>query len=117
MDEVMSRRLLMLCLCAALPGAVAAQSLADPTMPPPESRLLPASAQDAPVVAAGPQLQSVLIGSRGREVAVIDGQTVRKGEKFNGAVLIEVSKNRVVLQNGRNKQILTLFPDAKKAAH
>lgn len=114
-------RLLMLCLCVALSGAAAAQTLADPTMPPPESRLLAPGAQDDPAVAKGPQLQSVLIGSRGREVAVIDGQTVRKGEKFHGAVLVEVGKNRVVLQNGREKQILTLFPDAgadvKKAAH
>jgi MSHA biogenesis protein MshK len=111
-------RLSILCLCAALSGAACAQSLADPTVPPPESRLLPAGAQDGPAVSSGPQLQSVLIGARGREVAVIDGQTVRKGEKFNGAVLVEVGKNRVVLQNGRNKQVLTLFPDAKKeAAH
>ena len=111
-------RLSLLCLCAALSGVAGAQSLADPTMPPPESRLLPSGAADMPAVSAGPQLQSVLMGSRGREVAVIDGQTVRKGEKFHGAVLVEVSRNRVVLQNGRNKQILTLFPDAKKeAAH
>jgi MSHA biogenesis protein MshK len=115
------KRLLMLCVCAVLSGVAAAQQLADPTMPPPESRLLAPGAQDEPAVAKGPQLQSVLIGSRGREVAVIDGQTVRKGEKFHGAVLLEVSKNRVVLQNGRDKQILTLFPDAgadlKKPAH
>jgi len=107
--------------CVALSGAAAAQTLADPTMPPPESRLLAPGAHDELAVARGPQLQSVLIGSRGREVAVIDGQTVRKGEKFHGAVLVEVGKNRVVLLNGRQKQILTLFPDAgadvKKAAH
>jgi MSHA biogenesis protein MshK len=115
------KRLLLLCACAALSGAAAAQQLADPTMPPPESRLLAPGAQDEVAVASGPRLQSVLIGARGREVAVIDGQTVRKGEKFHGAVLVEVGKNRVVLQNGRDKQILTLFPDvgvaAKKAAH
>ena len=92
-------------------GAAHAQTLVDPTQPPPESRLLPAAAIDAPVVPKGPQLQSVLIGSHGRQVAVIDGQTVRKGEKFNGAVLVEVRKNQVVLQNGRHKQVLTLFPE------
>lgn len=111
-------RLLMLCACAALllSAAVGAQTLADPTQPPPESRLLPASVSDAPVY-AGPQLQSVLIGSHGRQVAVIDGQTIRKGEKFHGATLVQVNKNSVVLQNGRNKQVLTLFPDeGKKAA-
>jgi MSHA biogenesis protein MshK len=111
------KRLLVLCAGLALSGATTAQVLVDPTQPPPESRLLPSSQAEAPVY-QGPRLQSVLVGARGREVAVIDGQTVRKGEKFNGATLIQVGKNSVVLQNGRSKQVLTLFPeDAKKAAH
>ncbi len=111
-------RLLRLCACAVLllSAAVNAQTLTDLTHPPPESRLLPASVSDAPVC-TGPQLQSVLIGSHGRQVAVIDGQTIRKGEKFKGATLVQVNKNSVVLQNGRNQQVLTLFPDeGKKAA-
>ncbi|WP_154382153.1 MSHA biogenesis protein MshK [Duganella guangzhouensis] len=94
-------------------SAASAQTLADPTQPPPESRLLPVAQSDTPAY-SGPQLQSVLIGSRGREVAVIDGQTVRKGEKFNGATLVQVNKNSVVLQNGRHRQVLTLFPDEAK---
>lgn len=107
-----------LCLCLLmLSGAAGAQALTDPTQPPPESRLLPANEADVQV-SRGPVLQSVLIGANGRQVAVIDGQTVRKGEKFHGATLVQVSKNQVVLQNGRNKQILTLFPEAaKKAPH
>ncbi|MHA4871184.1 MSHA biogenesis protein MshK [Duganella sp. PWIR1] len=100
----------LLCTVLLLTGAAQAQTLVDPTQPPPESRLLPTS-EAAVATPTGPQLQSVLIGSRGREVAVIDGQTVRKGEKFNGAVLVEVRKNQVVLQNGRSKQVLTLFPE------
>lgn len=104
-------------LCLMYCGVAGAQTLVDPTRPPPESQLL-ASGQEVAPVGLGPQLQSVLIGSRGREVAVIDGQTIRKGEKFKGATLVQVSKNQVVLQHGRNKQVLTLFPeDAKKAAH
>lgn len=109
-------RLPLLCACLLLSGAAAAQTLADPTQPPPESRLLPASQADVPAY-QGPRLQSVLIGSHGREVAVIDGQTIRKGEKFHGATLVQVSKNSVVLQNGRSRQVLTLFPeDVKQAA-
>jgi MSHA biogenesis protein MshK len=115
MDEAMSRTLLSL-LLAAMAGAAFAQSLVDPTQPPPESRQFAPGMSDAPTVSTGPQLQSVLIGTRGREVAVIDGQTVRLGEKFNGAVLVKVSKNQVVLQNGRDKQVLTLFPDAEADA-
>jgi len=96
-------------LLATLPAS--AQTLADPTQPPPESRLLASGAADAPAISAGPQLQSILIGTRGREVAVIDGQTLRKGDKINGAVLVQIRKNQVVLQHGRAKQVLTLFPD------
>ena len=96
-------------MLAALPAQ--AQTLADPTQPPPESRLLAPGAADAAVVGAGPRLQSILIGTRGREVAVIDGQTLRKGDKINGAVLVKISKNQVVLQHGREKQVLTLFTD------
>lgn len=107
-----------LLLCSMLlGGAAAGQSLVDPTRPPPESRLGAAGAE-VPAY-SGPQLQSVLLGSQGRAVAVIDGQTVRKGEKFKGATLVEVRKNSVVLQNGRNRQVLTLFPEEvnNKAAH
>lgn len=100
---------------AALP--VSAQTLTDPTQPPPESRLQAPGGIEAPVVSSGPQLQSVLIGSRGREVAVIDGQTLRKGDKINGAVLVKIGKNQVVLQQGRSKQVLTLFPDTAAEAN
>lgn len=100
---------------AALP--VSAQTLTDPTQPPPESRPQAPGAPEAPVASSGPQLQSVLIGSRGREVAVIDGQTLRKGDKINGAVLVKIGKNQVVLQQGRSKQVLTLFPDTAAEAN
>ena len=95
----------------ALPAApLHAQTLPDPTRPPPEA-LAPA-AGDAPHMAprSGPQLQSVLIGTSGREVAVIDGQVVRLGEKFDGALLVKVSKNEVVLRRGAEVQVLTLVP-------
>ena len=118
----MSGALRRACLAGALSALVlaglpvSAQTLADPTQPPPESRLLAPGGVAAPVASSGPQLQSVLIGSRGREVAVIDGQTLRKGDKLNGAVLVKIGKNQVVLQHGRSKQVLTLFPDAAAEA-
>lgn len=95
-------------LLAALP--VRAQVLADPTMPPPEARQAQGMAP-APV-SKGPQLQSVLVGSNGRQVAVIDGQTVRRGEKVNGALLVKVDKNHAVLRRGAQTQVLTLYPDS-----
>jgi MSHA biogenesis protein MshK len=95
-------------LLAVLP--VRAQGLLDPTMPPPEARQVTGMAP-APV-SKGPQLQSVLVGSNGRQVAVIDGQTVRQGEKFNGALLVKVDKNHAVLRRGSQTQVLTLYPDS-----
>lgn len=106
----------LLALCA-LPCA--AQQLQDPTKPPAQATPAAAGAGEA-AAPAGPQLQSVLIGSRGRQVAVIDGQTVRQGERVGDAVLVRVGKNEAVLRRGKTLQVLTLFPaaaaDGKTAA-
>jgi len=100
---------LLLAVTALLPAR--AQELPDPTRPPPEARQPQAGeVVEAPKGPVLPQLQSVLIGVRGREVAVIDGQTVRKGEKFNDAVLVKVGKDSVVLRQHGKDQVLTLFP-------
>ena len=101
---------LAMSLALALSLPAGAQPLADPTRPPPQARLT--GAEDAPAATQGPQLQSILIGTRGREVAVIDGQTLRRGDKIHGATLVAISKNQVVLQHGRERQVLTLFPHA-----
>lgn len=105
---------LLMAFMLAWPTARA--QMVDPTQPPPEARMAANGAEAAAPVRSGPQLQSVLIGTRGREVAVIDGQTLRKGDKFNGAVLVRISKNEVVLQHGRERQRLTLFPNANADA-
>lgn len=98
--------LLLWAACACACG----QGLPDPTMPPPEARQALGMTAPPPVD-KGPQLQSVLVGSNGRQVAVIDGQTVRRGEKFNGALLVKVDKNHAVLRRGARTQVLTLYPD------
>ena len=103
---------LLLALACGTSGPARAQ-LADPTRPPPEAHLV-AGAQAAPV-RSGPQLQSVLNGNHGRQVAVIDGQALRVGDKINGATLVQVGKDQVVLQHGRVRQVLKLYPDASAA--
>ena len=109
-SALMPASMLMLMLTAAcLPAR--SQNLVDPTQPPPEARLSASGVEAAVAATSGPQLQSVLIGTRGREVAVIDGQLLRKGDKINGAQLVRISKNQVVLQHGRERRVLTLFPD------
>lgn len=103
----------LLALACGASGPARAQ-LADPTRPPPEAQLV-AGAQAAPV-RSGPQLQSVLNGNHGRQVAVIDGQALRVGDKINGATLVQVGKDQVVLQHGRVRQVLKLYPDASAAS-
>lgn len=117
MDETVSRpsfarhRLLALLPAVLWTACAWSQGLADPTVPPPEARQVLGVAA-APPASKGPQLQSVLVGSNGRQVAVIDGQTVRRGEKFNGALLVKVDKNHAVLRRGAQTQVLTLYPDS-----
>lgn len=91
-------------------SALAQGPVADPTRPPAEALLLPSPGET--VTATGPRLQSVLVSARpgGRRVAVIDGQTVRLGGKFDGAVLVKVSDQAVVLRRGNELQTLRLYP-------
>ncbi|PHV29022.1 MSHA biogenesis protein MshK [Janthinobacterium sp. BJB426] len=100
-----------LTLNLAWPGAQA-QALDDPTRPP---AALWAPANTTPVVAARPQLQSVLISTEpgGRRLAVIDGQTVRVGSKVAGAVVTEIRDTAVVLRRGKSLETFKLYPSSK----
>jgi MSHA biogenesis protein MshK len=92
-------------LLAALSVASAhGQVLPDPTRP----AIGPGSGSVA--VAAPAQLQVVLIGNgtAGRRVAVISGQTLRIGDKFDGAVLVGISHNEAVLRTGTKLKVLRL---------
>lgn len=105
--------LLALVGLSGLPSA-GAQGLPDPTRP----AIGPGSGSGSGNAAAATpaQLQVVLIG-RGpaaRKVAVISGQTLRIGDKFDGAVLASISENEVVLRNGSKVQVLKLFPAPKQ---
>ena len=109
MDQVMKHSALAVLLALlGLPGlqGAIAQDLPDPTRP-------AIGLGSGNAAAATPaQLQVVLIG-RGpaaRKVAVISGQTLRIGDKFDGAVLAGISENEVVLRNGNKMQVLKLFP-------
>lgn len=105
---------LLTLLLAAAPLA-RAQALQDPTRPPSELGMVQAgSGETAPVSteAHAPKLESVLVGRgyTGREMAVIDGKIVRRGEKIDGAVLVRVGPNEAVLKRGGKEEILRLFP-------
>ena len=106
---------LTLLLALACASAPALAQLADPTRPPSEARMAAGAVDPAPVH-RGPQLQSVLIGNHGRQVAVIDGQALRVGDRIDGATLVQVDKDQVVLLRGRTRQVVKLYPGAGKAA-
>ncbi|QGZ43389.1 MSHA biogenesis protein MshK [Pseudoduganella flava] len=97
-------------------GGVAAQT-ADPTQPPPG--LMPrAEGEPEPGPPPGPELQSVLVSREpgGRRVAVISGEMVRQGSRWQGALVEKVGENEVVLRRGKARQVLRLYPKPAAAA-
>ena len=95
---------------------------ADPTRPP-EVWL----ARRAPAAASGPQASApaealakadagsriTLIGPK-RRLAVIDGQIVRPGDQINGARVVAIQPQVVILQTGAAQQRLRLTPGVEK---
>ncbi|MGK5061301.1 MSHA biogenesis protein MshK [Janthinobacterium sp. LB3P112] len=103
----------------ALATGVFAQALADPTRPPDAAPVLGSAASAG---AARPQLQSVLISNQpgGRRLAVIDGRSVRAGDKVGGAVVVSIGEASVALRRGKTLETLRLTPqtvDANDAMH
>jgi MSHA biogenesis protein MshK len=83
--------------------------LQDPTRPPAAA----VAGENGALSSAGPQLQSVLIARHpgGRHVAVIDGDTVRLGESWNGARVARITPGEVELVRGKERQVLKLAVD------
>lgn len=94
------------CLLAALPALA---QLADPTRPPTASP----ETMSSPAAAPAARLQSVLIAP-GRKVAVIDGRTVKLGERIGDARVVAISPAQVTLQKGAERQTLQLHPGIEK---
>jgi MSHA biogenesis protein MshK len=92
---------------ALMPAVASAQITTDPTRP------ATGFAADAPEGAAGNQLQSVMI-SPTRSAAIINGVTVRLGEKYGDAVLVRVAESEVVLRSGGDQQVLKIHPGVDK---
>lgn len=103
-------QLLLAALLLATAGAGRAQALPDPTRPAPVA--LPGGPAAA-AVGAAPRLQTVLLSREpgGRHLAVIDGETVRLGQRFQGARVVRIASDRVELLRGRQRSILRLYPD------
>jgi MSHA biogenesis protein MshK len=101
-------RLFGCCLLVAATGAWA-QNLPDPTRPPEGFDRGTPSAE----AASGPMLQSTLISGSRRE-AIINGETLRVGDKFRNAEVAEIREGEVVLKEGKEKQTLRLFPEVQR---
>ena len=116
-----ARRLAFAALASlALASAVQAQTgaMPDPTRPPGSLSVPGARVGEAGVPGAQPQVQSILISLRagGRRVAVIDGKTVRQGQRIGGAVVESIHATQVVLRRGNQRQVLKLFRPAARGA-
>ncbi len=92
------------------------QALSDPTRPPREwLAALPkdAGAPSAAEEDVSPRLQSLVLGPS-RKYAIIDGQLVGVGDRFNDARVVAVRPAGVVLRSERGTETLKLFPDVEK---
>jgi MSHA biogenesis protein MshK len=106
MDEALKHLTLLACL-TLLHLAASAQPLQDPTRPPAGMDRI---ALDPALDTSAPRLQSVLIARQpgGRHVAVINGETLRLGERYKGARVASIKPGEVVLVRGSERQVLRM---------
>jgi MSHA biogenesis protein MshK len=98
----MAARLILPALLAAL-ASPAAAALPDPTAPP--------SAQAADGAAGQPLLPLTAIKRVGnRHVAIIGGQEITVGGRYQDARVIRISESEVVLRRGQETVVLKLYP-------
>jgi MSHA biogenesis protein MshK len=90
-------------------GNVHSEQLADPTRPADAT----GAAREGSSGPSGPALQSVLISPH-RRIAIVNGKTLKLGDKVGKARLVSITETEVVLQNGKDRQILKLYPDIQK---
>lgn len=95
-------------VCGVSAAAASAQDLPDPTRPP----VLP-GAPASVAAESGPVLQSILMSPQ-RQLAIISGQSVPLHGKYGDLTLIRMSETEVVLSNGKEQQVLKLFPEFEK---
>lgn len=106
--------LLMLLLLAGALAQAGGAELSDPMRPPLGYRTSSPAESKVAAQKAGWVLQSILLGDD-RSVAIIDGVALSQGERYQGARLISVKADAVVLQNRSGRRIiLELTPKVDK---
>ena len=96
---------LLACVAFGSAHAALAEPLNDPTRPP---NVTGAPGSDVAEAEAPRQLQSVLI-SRGRKLAIINGETVALGGHLGEAVVAGISETEVVLRFPDHSETLKLL--------
>lgn len=102
----------MFCLLSSILSPSHAEQLPDPTRPP---AMIFQAASGKSAAAKGNQssgLRSIII-SKTRRAAIIDGKTIELGGRFGNARLVEVNVGSIVLQHGKSRRVLVLFPGVK----
>lgn len=115
MNSIALRTLLM-SLAFGVSSAVLASddTLPDPTRLP-ASLAAPATGKDvdADAGAATVAVQAIKYGPKYQSVT-INGQEIPLGGRYGDAKVVAITPTEVVLRNGKEKQVLKLFPDAEK---
>lgn len=118
MDEALKCLPVVLALLAGSAAVAQDGGMNDPTRPPAVLTAPTASPTVRPV-AGEPVVQSILVSQRpgGRRLAVIDGKTLRQGERIGNAIVEMIRPTEVVLRRGNKRVTLKLFrPLASVAA-
>jgi MSHA biogenesis protein MshK len=103
---------MLLAAMLLFPLAVSAQKITiDPTRPP--VGFGAGATETESDTGGGIRLQSVMI-SPTHSAAIINGVTVRLGEKYGDAVLVRVAESEVVLRSGGAQQVLKIHPGVEK---
>lgn len=103
----MAARMMALVLVALWAVQAPAEVLPDPTAPP--ASVASESGETRPATA----LTAIKL-SRKQKIAVIDGQEVALGGRYQDARVVRISENEVVLRRGRELTVLKLYPDIEK---
>jgi len=93
---------------------VLAQGLSDPTRPPRE--ILGGSA-DAYVPAASSSPVQVVIISKDRRQATINGRTVNLGERYGNATVVSITDEEIVLQRPEATETIRLYSSIQRKKH
>lgn len=90
-----------------------AQELSDPTRPP---REILGGAADSSAPAPGYSPAQVVVISKDRRQATINGQTVNLGGRYGNATVVSISDEEIVLQRPDSTQVIRLYASVSRRA-